>query len=550
MKRAGERRAAVAVRMALIALAVGLGEAGTAAAQTPADARQLSLDEALGIAEAQSEQISMARAAVLRAEGQQMQARSELYPQIGASLSYSRALASEFEGAFGGGAGEDSTAGPPLPTCQPFMPNPALPLEDRVTQLEGQFNCAEGPGGGIDFSNLPFGRENTYRFGLSVSQNLFAGGRIMAQTRVARSGVETAQIALRQAEAQLALDITQAYYDVVLSDRLVLIAQATLDQSEVTLRQAALAREVGTQPEFELLRAQVTRDNQRPVLIQRRSERDLAYLRLKQLLNIPAGEEIHLTSDLQDAQPVLPTRFAAQNVDGTPAELAAAAATRSAVQEAEQAVLVQENLLDVAESQRLPALVLSSQYGRVAYPNGLFPESLSDSRPNWTVGVSLSVPIFTGGRIRGARKVAEANLLESQARLQQVRELAALDTRSAYEQLASAQAGWEASTGTVEQAERAYQIAEVRYREGISTQVELSDSRILLQQAQANRAMSARTLQVARARVALLPYLPLGAPAGGQGMQQAPQPQQPQQQTPPQQSADASLTAFPGAGGI
>ncbi len=55
----------------------------------------------------------------------------------------------------------------------------------------------------------------------------------------------------------------------------------------------------------------------------------------------------------------------------------------------------------------------------------------------------------------------------------------------------------------------AYEIAELRYREGLSTQLELSDARLLLQQAQANRAQAARDVQVARVRLALLPDLPL-----------------------------------------
>ncbi len=70
----------------------------------------------------------------------------------------------------------------------------------------------------------------------------------------------------------------------------------------------------------------------------------------------------------------------------------------------------------------------------------------------------------------------------------------------------------------------------MRYREGVSTQVELADSRILLEQARANRAVAARDLQVAQVRAALLPWLPF--PQGG--AQGAPQsdPPQPRRQTP------------------
>jgi outer membrane protein TolC len=63
----------------------------------------------------------------------------------------------------------------------------------------------------------------------------------------------------------------------------------------------------------------------------------------------------------------------------------------------------------------------------------------------------------------------------------------------------------------VQQAVRAYEIAELRYREGLSTQVELADARLLLFQARASRAQAARDVQLARVRLAVLPQLPLDA---------------------------------------
>jgi outer membrane protein TolC len=149
-------------------------------------------------------------------------------------------------------------------------------------------------------------------------------------------------------------------------------------------------------------------------------------------------------------------------------------------------------------------------------------------RTNWTAGVSLTVPILTGGQLRAGETIARAELDQSRARLQQVQELAAVDTRSAWAELVAAKAAWQATAGTVEQAGRAHEIAQVRYREGVSTQLELSDARLLLQQAEANRALAARDLQVARARVALLPDLPLGTVGAPAPLQPAaPQPSMP-----------------------
>jgi hypothetical protein len=156
--------------------------------------------------------------------------------------------------------------------------------------------------------------------------------------------------------------------------------------------------------------------------------------------------------------------------------------------------------------------------------------------------VSAQIPLFTGGRIRGDELVAQANLNEARARLQQVREFASLDARVAINALNQARSAWEASRGTAEQASRAYQIAEVRYREGISTQLELNDSRILVEQATANRALAARNFQIARIKLALLPNLPLQSGtsaqnAGGQSQtqQQSTQQQSTQQAQPGQQ---------------
>jgi outer membrane protein len=129
---------------------------------------------------------------------------------------------------------------------------------------------------------------------------------------------------------------------------------------------------------------------------------------------------------------------------------------------------------------------------------------------NWTVSLTASVPLFTGGRTRGQAMVAEAAVREAEARYEQVREAASLDAQHALALLTQAQAALAASQGTSQQASRAYTIAEVRYREGLSTQVELNDSRLLLQQASANAALAVRNMQVARMRVALLRDLPLG----------------------------------------
>lgn len=527
------------------ALAAALAFAAPAAAQqgTFAAARPLTLEEALRLAEDASEPVQIARAGLTRSRGEVLQARSERLPQLSGALSYSRALASEFQG-LGGGGDADTTAAPPPANCGRYTPNPALPLQTRVDSLEQAVSCAVNSNPFAAFGDLPFGRENTWRFGFSLSQPVFNGGRVAAQNRIAQAGRTRAEIELASQRAQLAMDVAQAYYDAALADRLVTIAEATLAHADTTLSQVRLARQVGNQPEFDVLRAQVQRDNQLPLVIQRRADRDLAYTRLRLLLDMPADAPLALTTTLEDTRAVPVARFAAN--EGMLGDTSITG--RAPVQQAATLVTTQEGALRIARSQRLPTVSITSQYGRVAYPEGAVP-SWNDFNTNWTVGAQLSVPIYTGGRIRGDELVAQANLVEAQARLRQVQDAARLDTRTALERLEQARAQLQASSGVVEQASRAYSIAQVRYREGLSTQVELADSRILLQQAQANRAVAARDVQIAQARVALLPYLPLGAAGGQGGATQQQNMQQPQQQPRQQQAPAADQASAFTAGG-
>jgi outer membrane protein TolC len=528
---AGKAIGTAAIVVAIAAPAMVWAQAGAISAQTTASQpRALTLDEAVRAAESQSEAIRIARAGVQRAEGQQYQARSQRLPQINGSASYTRTLASQFSST-GGGTAVDTTkpAAPPAP-CDQYLLGPTATTAERLAGLEDASRCALGENPFSSFGSLGFGAKNQYNLGLSFTQNLFAGGRIQAQNAVANSGRRSADIELAAQRAQLRLDVTQAYFDAALADRLVALAESSAVQTENVLKQTQLARTVGNVSEFELLRAQVSSANQRPIVIQRQSDREVAYLRLKQLMNVPLDNPVQLTTAVDDAAAINSALEAAKITGDT------SATDRATVREAAAAIDAQRGLLKITKAQRFPTLALTSQYGKVAFPLTGFPQS-GDFRTNWTIGLASQVPLFTGGRIKGEQMVAEANVREAQARYDQLREFAALDSRVTLNNLFQARAAWLASLGTADQARRAYSIAEVRYKEGISTQIELNDARILLEQAVVNRALAARNLQVARVKLALLPDLPLQTTGATQAQAAAAQQQQSQQNGQPTQAA-------------
>jgi len=515
-------------QLALAALVLGTGQAN---AQQPSTTQAagtitLSLDDALRLIQTSSQTIEVARAGVVRATGGRFQARSQYLPQLNATAGYTKTLKSQFS-SFGGGGGSSAP--------------------DTTTKPD---STAAGAGaGGFDLSKTSFGATNQYAFGLNFSQNVFTGGRITAQNRAAEAQLRSANIEVDAQRAQAWLDVTQSYYDAVLADQLVSIADSSLAETEALLAQAKVAKQVGNASEYELLRAQVTRDNQMPVLIQARANRQTAYLRLKQLLNLPLDNALALTTGIEGAtEPALPAAVAANTVDTS-------SSARAPVRELDEAVRVQEAQVKIAKAERIPSFAITSNYQRLYFTSTQFP-NLSNGVNNWTVGISTNFPVFDGGRIKGDRLVAESGLQQARAQREQTRQFAALDARVALTALQEAEATWASSQGTAEQAQKAYAIDQVRYREGISTQTDLSQSRLLLEQAKANRAQAARNLAVARVKLALLKDLPLGttgaAVQGGaqasQNQQQAQQAQQSQQQQ-QQRSNSTTAAGFGGATG-
>lgn len=448
-------------------------------------ARALSLEDAMSLAGTETEGVRAARAAARQANAEVRAAQASWWPQLSGFLTYQRTLASEYDDLFDAG-----------------MTNMGL-------------------------GELPFGRDHTWRAGLSVNQVLWSFGRISSEVATARAARRRSEIAVSTAGATAQLRAAQAYYGSLLAEQLLEIADATLAQAQRTLEVTQVAFDLGTRPEFDVLRARVSRDNQRSVVVQRRSQRDLARVRLREATGLALGQRLLLTTPLESSELAAAARaLSGESRDGADApvragelatELAAArrgVKGRAPVREAAALLELQEAQRNRSRANRYPNLSLGSDLSVVDYPNDPWPDTDTDAwRTNWTVGVTLTVPIFTGFRITAQLEAAEAGVRQARARLNETRRAAIVDDVAAREHIDVARAIWAQSARTVAEARRAYEIARLQFDEGVSSQLDLVDARLLLDQARINRARAAHDLQLAELRLALLPNLPLtGAP--------------------------------------
>lgn len=469
------------------------------AGQEPARAPlRLTLDGAIQRALGSGNDVRIAEAGVRQASGQVTQAWASALPTIRASLTYQRTFASVFQN-LGSGAG--------MPT---FSPDTTAALATRVRYLETNAQYAAFQGLGGMFSETGFGSPNTYVAALTLSQTLFQGGKVGAGIAGANAYERAARAQLDETRRDVTYRVKQAYLNALYAERLVDITEASQAQVNEQLHRVELNHQVGSSADYDLLRAQVEAANQEPLVIAARNGRDVAFLEVKRIVNLPADDSLELTSMLllTPADSLPRVDFAALDLDP---------AGRASIEAAQANVEFRRAAVRVYHGDYYPSVTLSSSFGGQAFPSGTFPQ-YSQFHRDWTASLVVSLPLFDGLKTHGVVEQAQADLSRAQAQLSQTEAGVAIEIEQARAEIVRALALVAARHETVGQAERAQHLATVRYSNGIATALEVSDARLALEQASVNEAQATRDylLAIAALERAVGHPVPLQK-AGGQG---------------------------------
>jgi len=207
-------------------------------------------------------------------------------------------------------------------------------------------------------------------------------------------------------------------------------AREALETREATYRRvAALGREGRTTP-LEVERAGLEVARAKQTLLDRETEADLDRLELARLIGWSSSDPIPIAED--------PLEALARSPSGDHLAAARAADPRLNALDAEAAALERSTFLQ--KRAWLPVVQAEGQYLRLSNYNN-FDQYFVKFKPNdWALGVSVAVPLWTGGRLSHAQVAAEARLEKARAdRLVRDRDLE-LDVRRAEGELIRAEA--------------------------------------------------------------------------------------------------------------
>ena len=331
---------------------------------------------------------------------------------------------------------------------------------------------------GFDFPGFPslLGPFTTFDARLRLTQKLFDP----AAARHAQAGKASARAANaeeRAAREQVAAAAALAYLEALRAQRAVAAARADKKVAGGLLSLARDRKEQGAATGLDIVRAQARdADEDAAVLRAEVAERE-AQLMLKRVAGWPYDRELTLTDDFTAVLSSAPPLDAA---------LSAALSGRAEIAAAEERARAEDLSAKAAFDDRLPAVVLTGDYAK----SGALP---SDARSVGAIGGALSVPLFSGGLLKGRQQEAESRRREALAALEDARRQVEFDVRTALERLAESAEEERAAELSLGLGERELAMVQDRYASGVGASIDL-----IVAQAQLARARSAAVTSLAR----------------------------------------------------
>ena len=450
--------------------------------QAAADSMSLTLEACVQRALQVGEEIRQAEATRQTAHARYLQARSTALPQVTLTTTYTRQLESIFQG---GGDSESMS----------FEPDTLASWEQRVRDLEDALPTSGFLAIQQLLSSSSFASENSWISALSIRQRLLQGGSIIGSIRAAGHALDAAGLALRDREAEVIRQVREVYLDALLARQGVRIGRLGLEQAETQLQRVRLRQEAGHASEYELLGAEVQRDNAIPPLRAAEMGAELADLRLRQICNLPASQPVRLVSPLLDVA-TLATGAAPVDTVG----LEAAALAQAGVRALEEMLAARGNAVTVARAGYFPDIAAFGNFSQQAFPPDAWPRR-RDWRRDQSVGLKATMSHVDGVYTYGAVHEAKAQLTAARQELGQARELVRLAVRQGALEAERAAAELQARSRTVQLARRALDLAGLRYEEGAADALEVQEARAAWQMALTHEAQARRDYFVALAQL-------------------------------------------------
>ena len=318
--------------------------------------------------------------------------------------------------------------------------------------------------------------DNFFDMGLALDYLLFDGGTRSARVSGARADLEALGYQHNATLHNVALKIEQSYYTLLASRWSQRVAEETVRDAQYHMRLAQARFDAGLVPRSDVLKTATEK-----------ADADLALVSAKNAVRIAEGTlasamglKVSVPVDIAD----VPESAPAGEAEAMEQLLAEATRNRPELLSAVAKVRSKQAGIEEARAQYWPEISANAGYG-------WGDDSFFPSQDEWSIGLSLSFPLFTG--FKRGYQVERAKTDAEQVKADYVNQLrdVELEVWTAYSKLKEAEETIQAAHAFVASAEESARLAEGEYKAGTGNIIGLIDAQTALTSAR-NRLLQAR----------------------------------------------------------
>jgi outer membrane protein len=353
-----------------------------------------------------------------------------------------------------------------------------------VTEEWQRVNILAQFGGTRIFPGLPghVGPYSIFSAGPSVNGPIF-DLTLFRRYQASRNTANASRAESLSTREQVILLVVSQYIGTLRSVADVQASQSRVDLAQALYNQAADLQKEGVGTGIDTLRANVELQNEKQRLIQAEAGRETSLFGLSRLLNLDPHQPIELADSLSffdTPQPDVET------------SIEQGLSARQEWKSLEQQVRAAENQKKAATASRLPSVHFSGNWAEL----GTTP---SEVIPTYTYSGTVSVPLFTGGRIRAETARANLDIQKLQQQQADLRNQIALEVKTALINLDSARNEVRVANLGVQLSKEEVDQARDRFNAGVANNIEVIQAQDSLSRANDNQIAALYRFNQARA---------------------------------------------------
>jgi outer membrane protein TolC len=351
------------------------------------------------------------------------QARSVLFPTIGAQVGYTRNLTDTIQ-------------------STPVASSPA--------------------GGALIYQDIDTNRGNELTIGIGVNQTVFDASTLANLAKAQKALAIQTQV-LETTRRNIERSAKKLYAQTQLAQTLVTISENSEQTSREIYESIERKSRAGTATELDLLMAEVDWKSKIPATAQARKNAVIALIAFRDLAGIPHTEEIVLTENTDDL-PDIPAAL----------DLAAILAARPDY----RAVLLSGDISDINRKAAIGSFLPKVTGGFAFAYGGMGDDSLTGDYDYTAMQITLgvSIPVFTGGYRISALKAARIEQEKARLNLSKKRTAIESEITELYLRITEARERIDSARLVEAMAKRAVALAQSSFTNGVATQLSVAEA--------------------------------------------------------------------------